>query len=101
MSEDLMPEEQGPLTMSEARGTSDYGNQLSIMSLKRLQEKVSQVERQANIFSATQPPEEQPKPFPRPPNPVSEFLGSLVPGVSPNTIYLFIAALAAISFMRR
>lgn len=101
MSEAQPEQEQGPLTMSEARGTSDFGNMLSIMSLKRLQEKVSQTERQNNIFSATQPPEEDVKETPRPPNPISEFVGSLVPGIAPNTIYLFMGVLAVITFLRR
>jgi hypothetical protein len=71
------------------------------MSLKRLQEKVSQTERFNNIFSATQPPEEAPMEMPRPPNPISEWVSSLVPGIPPNTIYLFVGALAVVFYLRR
>jgi hypothetical protein len=90
------------IRMTDTQEVSDLGNILGIMSLKRLQAKVGQSQRNADIFWTQQELEdESAKVVPPPTNPIDDLVRSFIPGVSPNTIYLGALALAMVFYFRR
>lgn len=97
-----VPPPEPMIRMTDTQGTSDLGNMLSILSLKRLQAKVGQTQRNADIFWTTESPQDETSQPPMPPiNPIEELVRSWFPGVSPNTIYLGAFALAVVVYFRR